>query len=152
MKKIKAKIIGEAANGPLSYQANKYLLDQGVIILPDLYLNAGGVVVSYFEWLKNLNHVRYGRLTRRMEGNRGKVLVDIIKKLTPLSLGAEKLISDGANEADFVKYGLEDSMMEGLSQFLGIAKTENVDFRTAAMMNSIKKVAAVWNINSNVFF
>jgi len=87
-----------------------------------------------------------------MEGNRGKVLVDIIKKLTPLSLGAEKLISDGATEADFVKYGLEDSMMEGLSQFLGIAKTENVDFRTAAMMNSIQKVAAVWNINSNVFF
>jgi len=152
MKNIKAKLIGEAANGPLSFEANNYLSKNGIVILPDLYLNAGGVVVSYFEWLKNLNHVRWGRLTRRMEGNRGKVLVDVIKRLTPLSPDAERLISEGATERDFVASGLEDSMIDGLTQFLGIAAKENVDYRTAAMMNSIQKVAKVWKINNNVFF
>jgi len=152
MKKVKAKIIAEAANGPLSFEAHNYFVKNGTIILPDLYLNAGGVVVSYFEWLKNLNHVRWGRLTRRMEGNRGRTIAEYINKVTPLTPEAQKLIQEGATERDFVASGLEDSMIDGLSQFLTIAKKENVDFRTAAMMNSIQKVARVWNINSNVFF
>jgi len=152
MKNIKAKLIGEAANGPLSFEANNYLIKNGTIIIPDLYLNAGGVVVSYFEWLKNLNHVRWGRLTRRMEGNRGRTIAEYINKVTPLSPDAQKLISEGATERDFVASGLEDSMIDGLTQLLNISKKENVDFRTAAMMNSIQKVARVWNINSNVFF
>ena len=95
MKNIKAKIIGEAANGPLTYEADEYLNSKGVIILPDLYLNAGGVLVSYFEWLKNLNHVRWGRLTRRMDGNRGEAIVEMLKKSTNVPPQIESLIAEG---------------------------------------------------------
>jgi len=152
MKNIKTKIIAEAANGPTSYRAHKHLTDNGVIILPDMYMNAGGVVVSYFEWLKNLNHVRWGRLTKRMEANRGQAIVEALKqsgsKLTPKM---EKMISQGGSERDFAYSGLEDSMADALDQICRYAKAKNVDFRTAAMMNSITKVAKVWDLSSSAF-
>jgi len=150
MKNIQAKLIGEAANGPLSFEAHQYLTEQGVIILPDMYLNAGGVVVSYFEWLKNLNHVRWGRLTRRMEGDRGMAILNVLRTVTPITHELEKLISEGATEIDFTRSGLEDSMIEALGQILKIATEKNVDLRTAAMVSSIQKVAKVWDMNSNI--
>merc|ERR1711907_508196 len=79
MKGIKAKIIGEAANGPITPTADEYITSQGKIILPDLLLNAGGVTVSYFEWLKNLSHVRFGRLTRKWEQQRGRAMLSYIE-------------------------------------------------------------------------
>jgi len=152
MKNIKTRVIAEAANGPTSYRAHNYLTQNGVIILPDMFMNAGGVVVSYFEWLKNLSHVRFGRLTKRMEGNRGRAIVEALKQggstLTPKM---EKLIGEGASERDFAYSGLEDSMADALEQICGYAKSKNVDFRTAAMMNSINKVAKVWDLSSSAF-
>ncbi|ETO36698.1 hypothetical protein RFI_00366 [Reticulomyxa filosa] len=95
MKSIKTKVIAEAANGPTSYQAHQYLTQNGIIILPDLYVNAGGVLVSYFEWLKNLSHVRWGRLSRRMDGNRGLAIATALKQVTTLTPGMERLITEG---------------------------------------------------------
>ena len=102
MEKIKAKLIGEAANGPLSFEADDYLYKKGVVILPDLYLNAGGVLVSYFEWLKNLNHVRWGRLTRRMDGNRGQAIVELLRKGGDVPDSMAKLIAEGVEYLLFV--------------------------------------------------
>lgn len=151
MKHIKAKLIAEAANGPTSFEADEYLNQKGVIIIPDFYLNAGGVACSYFEWLKNLNHVRWGRLTRRMEGNRGQAIANAINRINPLDEKTYKLIAEGATERDFAYSGLEDSMIESFNQIANNVKKYNCDFRTAAMANSISKVATVWNINGNAF-
>jgi glutamate dehydrogenase (NAD(P)+) len=67
--RVKAKIIGEGANGPLTPEADEVFVQRGILVVPDMYLNAGGVTVSYFEWLKNLSHVRYGRMEKRFTEN-----------------------------------------------------------------------------------
>ena len=137
------------------YNASEYLISNGVIILPDLYLNAGGVLVSYFEWLKNINHVRFGRLTRRMEGNRGALIVQELQNIgSKLDNNIIRLISEGATENDFTRSGLEDGMISGLDEIINISKELNIgiNFRRAAMANAIRKVAFVTNTNSGIFF
>ena len=79
---IKAKIIGEAANGPLTPDADEIFIKKGVLVVPDMYLNAGGVTVSYFEWLKNLSHVRYGRMEKRFTENMNSHILGQIEELT----------------------------------------------------------------------
>ena len=85
---IKAKIIGEAANGPLTPEADEILSKKGVLVIPDMYLNAGGVTVSYFEWLKNLSHVRYGRLEKRFTENANINIINQIEELTGKKVSA----------------------------------------------------------------
>ena len=70
--KIQAKLICEAANGPISYRADKRLQEKGTAIIPDIYANGGGVTVSYFEWIRNISHIRMGRLNKRYEEHRGE--------------------------------------------------------------------------------
>src|SRR5690606_4941090 len=90
--KIKAKIIGEAANGPISADAEEILLKRGIVIIPDMYLNAGGVTVSYFEWLKNLSHMRFGRMEKRFNHNTYDNLVNMVEGMTGKTVGVQERI------------------------------------------------------------
>ncbi|MFV0387573.1 MAG: Glu/Leu/Phe/Val family dehydrogenase [Pyrinomonadaceae bacterium] len=143
--RIKAKIIGEAANGPISADAEKILEEKGVFVIPDVYLNAGGVTVSYFEWLKNLSHVRFGRMGKRFEQGAYDRILNIIERETGRSLTKEErmAVARGADEADLVYSGLEETMISAYAYTRDILKSnDRVDnLRTAAFVNSIDKIA-----------
>mgnify|MGYP003964150437 FL=1 len=141
--KIKAKLIGEAANGPVTFAAETVLKEKGVVIIPDVYLNAGGVTVSYFEWIKNLSHIRFGRMNRRYEEGQSQLLIEAIEKTgnkVPVEL-VEKL-SQGADEIALVRSGLDDTMRKAFQdireRFWSNEKIPN--YRTAAMAIAIEKI------------
>jgi glutamate dehydrogenase (NAD(P)+) len=143
--RIKAKIVGEAANGPLTPEADDILNLKGVLIVPDMYLNAGGVTVSYFEWLKNLSHVRYGRLEKRFDENMNHRIVEQLEGLTGknISKAEREFILRGAEEVDLVRSGLEETMIAATHEIVDIwQKTPAIpDMRTAAYVCAINKVA-----------
>lgn len=142
--RIQAQIIGEAANGPLTPEADEILNGKGKLVIPDIYLNAGGVTVSYFEWLKNLSHVRYGRLEKRFSENMYTEILNIIESMTnqKVSKLERKIILRGPDEVDLVYSGLEDTMIGSYQEIHDIWKnTEGVeDLRTAAFICAINKV------------
>eukprot|EP00243_Klebsormidium_subtile_P008114 TRINITY_DN3753_c0_g1_i2.p1 TRINITY_DN3753_c0_g1~~TRINITY_DN3753_c0_g1_i2.p1 ORF type:complete len:405 (-),score=143.36 TRINITY_DN3753_c0_g1_i2:820-1983(-) len=149
--RIQAKLVAEAANGPVTPPAEDILEAKGTVILPDLLMNAGGVTVSYFEWLKNLNHVRFGRMSRRMEEHSKQVLVTAIesefgngKKLSDMT---RKLITKGGTEEDFVFSGLEETMVIAVEDVIKMAKAKNCSFRTAAYLISIEKISTSYRIS-----
>lgn len=111
--RIKAKMVVEAANGPTTPSASKILHSRGIVVLPDILVNAGGVVVSYFEWLKNLSHVRFGRMNKRWEEYSKAKVLDIIEQATgkPLNPHLKELAVHGPEEHHIVYSGLEDTMM-----------------------------------------
>ncbi len=143
--RVKAKIIAEAANGPTTRQGEEILLERGAMILPDMYLNAGGVTVSYFEWLKNLSHVRLGRMSKRFEESSKRALIRSLERLTgkKLSPKERKAVIHGADEVDLVNSGLEDTMINAYNElreaFLEDADIE--DLRVAAFVVAIRKIA-----------
>ena len=142
--RIKAKIIGEAANGPLTPEADEIFIAKGVLVIPDMYLNAGGVTVSYFEWLKNLSHVRYGRLEKRFTENMNHHILAEIEQLTgkQATTKARNLIEHGADEIDLVHSGLEETMISATQEIMEIWKQNPAipDMRTAAYVCAINKV------------
>ena len=142
--RIKAKLIGEAANGPTSPEADMILTAKGTIIIPDMYLNAGGVTVSYFEWLKNLSHVRYGRMEKRFTENMNKHILGQIENLTgkEVSDAEKKFIEHGASEEDLVHSGLEETMVEATHEIMNCWRGNPAipDMRTAAFVVAINKV------------
>jgi glutamate dehydrogenase (NAD(P)+) len=146
--RIKAKIIAEAANGPTTATAEEILLQRGILILPDIFLNAGGVVVSYFEWLKNIAHVRLGRLEKRFEERTNQRLVDMVERLTGKSLTPteRQLLQRGPDELDLVRSGLEDTMITAFHEIWQIYKTRKgvQDLRTAAFICAIDKIATAY--------
>ncbi len=142
--KIKAKIVGEAANGPLTPEADEILVNKGVLVVPDMYLNAGGVTVSYFEWLKNLSHVSYGRLEKRFMENQNANILSQIESMTgnTVNESQRKLLVHGPDEIDLVRSGLEDTMIKATNEILECWKNnpDIKDMRTASFVVAINKV------------
>ncbi len=143
--RVKAKIIAEAANGPLTPEADEIFAERGILVVPDMYLNAGGVTVSYFEWLKNLSHVRYGRMEKRFTENMNAHILNQIEGLTGKTVGRKEkeFIMHGAEEIDLVYSGLEETMINATQEIMEImtANPTIPDMRTAAYVSAINKVA-----------
>ncbi|MBV1864049.1 MAG: glutamate dehydrogenase [Rhodobacteraceae bacterium] len=143
--RIKAKMIIEAANGPVTAGADEILRNKGVVIIPDLYANAGGVTVSYFEWVKNLSHIRFGRMQRRQEETRHRLLIEELESIegNHLSDRFKQKYLHGAGELDLVRSGLDDTMRaayQAISEKWHSSE-EITDMRTAAFLVSIERVA-----------
>lgn len=143
--RVKAKIIGEAANGPCTPEADEVFAKKGILCVPDMYLNAGGVTVSYFEWLKNLSHVRYGRMEKRFNENMNMQIISQMEALTGKSVGEsqKKQIVHGADEQELVHSGLEETMITATREIMDLWKSnpDIPDMRTAAYVSAINKVA-----------
>ena len=145
---IQAKVIVEAANGPITAEAERVLLDRGIVIVPDLYANAGGVIVSYFEWVKNLTHIPFGLMERRRQERRNQVIASSLEQMTGRAFPAEyrETFLDGGSEIDLVRSGLEDVMNSAWVR-LSEARAANPDiqdYRTAAYVSSIGPIAAAY--------
>jgi glutamate dehydrogenase (NAD(P)+) len=141
--KIKAKLVAEAANGPVTFAAETILKEKGVVIIPDVYLNAGGVTVSYFEWIKNLSHIRFGRMNRRYEEGQSQLLIKAIEASggkVPQDL-VDKL-SQGADEIALVRSGLDDTMRKAFQDIRERYWSKDIidNYRTAAMAIAIEKI------------
>ena len=148
---IKAPLIIEAANGPVTSGADEILRSKGTVIIPDMYANAGGVTVSYFEWVKNLSHIRFGRMQRRQEEARHQLVVDQLENLSAAMGGTWALDGDfkqrylkGAGELELVRSGLDDTMRIAYQSMREIwhGREDVNDLRMAAYLVSIDKVAA----------
>jgi glutamate dehydrogenase (NAD(P)+) len=143
--RVKARIILEGANGPTTPSADPIFRDKGILVIPDIYANAGGVTVSYFEWVKNLSHVRFGRMSKRHEMANELSMLRVIEKASGKTFtDAERLeIARGPDEQDLVNSGLEETM---ISAYHGLIETRNShpgvpDLRIAAFLNALHKVA-----------
>jgi len=145
--RISAKIIGEGANGPTSPEAHDIIKNRGALIIPDNYLNAGGVTVSYFEWLKNLSHVRFGRMDRRFEENAFRKIVEGVESLVGRKLTdvQYKSIVHGADERDIVDSGLEDTMVTAYNEIKEIRDRHGIDLRSAAFVSAIEKIGRAYS-------
>lgn len=151
---IKARLVMEAANGPTTAEADRILRERGVVIVPDLYANAGGVTVSYFEWVKNLQQISFGRLERRLEEHRHQMLVEELERLSAdrdlgwtLSEGFKQKYLRGAGELELVRSGLDDTMRAAFQQMVTVRANDSriPDLRTAAYMVAIRRIAASYD-------
>ena len=143
--KLKTKLIVEAANGPITFEADDLLRRKGITIIPDLYANAGGVTVSYFEWVKNLTHMRFGRMQRRETEHRNSLLINSIENITgkEFSKKVRSNITKGPKEIDLVRSGLDDTMREAYIVISSKRKSDPriIDLRTAAMITALEKIS-----------
>jgi glutamate dehydrogenase (NAD(P)+) len=146
--RIRAKIIAEGANGPTTAAANERLYRRGVMILPDMYCNAGGVTVSYFEWLKNLSHVRFGRMEKRFEERTSRRLLAAMQAMTGKSLTEAEIatIAAGPSEEDLVNSGLEETMVTSYQKIRDMRRQhgDKPDLRTAAFIVAIDMIAVTY--------
>ncbi|MBL0046497.1 MAG: Glu/Leu/Phe/Val dehydrogenase [Bacteroidetes bacterium] len=146
--RIKAKIIAEGANGPVTKDAEDILNKRNVLIIPDLFLNAGGVTVSYFEWLRNLSHVRFGRMEKRFQETTNMQLIKVVEDITGKSLDTKQkqILFHGADEIDLVRSGLEETMIHAYNEIRNIKKQNPKisDLRTAAFVSGINKLGVAY--------
>ncbi|KAJ7524105.1 hypothetical protein O6H91_18G077900 [Diphasiastrum complanatum] len=147
--RIKAKIVAEAANGPVTAAAEAILERNGIVILPDLLMNAGGVSVSYFEWLQNLNHVSYGRMSRRLEEHNKMDLINALERQLEKSLSSDLRMKAfrGNTELDFVWSGLEETMLAAWNNVKNTAEKRGCNLRTAAYLIAIERIAAFYQVH-----
>ncbi len=145
---IKAKVIAEAANGPITYAADELLHQRGVVIIPDFFVNAGGVIVSYFEWIRNISHIRFGRLQRRHDELRHQHFTSLLEQLTGTTISdeARNHMGQGSEEIDFVRSGLYDTMRTGYSELRNVFHNNDQvnDLRTAGYVVSLEKIARTY--------
>ena len=141
---IEAKVIAEAANGPVTFAAEALLKEKGTVIIPDVFLNAGGVTVSYFEWIKNLSHIRFGRMEKRYEEGKSQFIIKAIEETgnKPIPQELIEKLSQGANEIDLVRSGLDDTMRKAFQEIRERYWTHDKihNYRTAAMVLAIEKI------------
>ncbi len=151
--RIKASLIIEAANGPITAGADDVLRNKGTVIIPDMYANAGGVTVSYFEWVKNLSHIRFGRMQRRQEEARHELIVSELERLDEMLGDRWSMTPDfkqkylrGAGELELVRSGLDDTMRIAYQSMREVwhEREDVTDLRTAAYIVAIEKVAAAY--------
>lgn len=149
-KNIKAPLIIEAANGPVTAAADDILREKGTVIIPDLYANAGGVTVSYFEWVKNLSHIRFGRMEKRQEEAQHRILIEELERLSSdkglgweLSPNFKQQYLQGAGELQLVRSGLDDTMRTAYQAMRNVwhSRDDVPDLRIAAYLVSIGRVA-----------
>jgi glutamate dehydrogenase (NAD(P)+) len=146
--RVRARIVAEAANGPVTAEGEAELLRNNVLVIPDIFLNAGGVTVSYFEWLKNLSHVRFGRMGKRFEQTTSENLLRVVEETTGrrLSDAERRAVARGADEIDLVNSGLEESMAVAYNQVREVWKSDPKipGLRTAAFIGAINKIATCY--------
>jgi len=151
--RIRAPLIIEAANGPITFGADEILRRKGVVIVPDMYANAGGVTVSYFEWVKNLSHIRFGRMQRRAEEARSRLLVEELERLSAdqhlgwtLAEGFKEKFLQGSDELALVRSGLDDTMRTAYQAMREVwhSRQDVEDLRVAAYIVSIGRVAQTY--------
>ena len=143
--RIKARIISEGANGPTTPWAEEILNKKGCVVLPDMLMNAGGVTVSYFEWLKNLQHVRFGRMTRKWEERSKLIMLEQLQSVgAKISDKDVKLLMQGPSERDIVYSGLEDTMATAVGETLATMRKHSVQPRIGAFLNALKKIEATY--------
>jgi len=146
--KIKARIVAEAANGPTTTEAEAILLKKNILILADIYLNSGGVTVSYFEWAKNISHMRYGLLQKRADAFQRTQIVSATEDLMHVKFpeSVRRGLLKGLDEEDLVRSGLEETMSTGYQEISTILQKHKkvTDFRTAAFICAIEKVGLAY--------
>lgn len=145
--RVQAHMVAEGANGPTTADGAAVLQERGIVQLPDLYLNSGGVTVSYFEWLKNLSHVRFGRMEQRFEASKTARMLRAVEELTGGNFNQKVFdqVATGASEIDIVNSGLEETMVSGFHQMREFALLKNADYRSAAIATAIRKVATAYD-------
>jgi glutamate dehydrogenase (NAD(P)+) len=143
--RIRTRLIIEAANGPVTYEADEILRKRGITIIPDAYVNAGGVTVSYFEWIRNMSHIRFGRMERRYDEIRGEKILNAIETMAEKTSPEwiRKELVRGADELDLVRSGLDDTMRLSYQEIKETLHSNDKvhDLRTAAYVIAVSKIA-----------
>ena len=146
---LQCKVVAEAANGPVTYEADQILNERNIFVIPDAYLNAGGVTVSYFEWLKNLSHVKFGRIDRRFVEAQSQKIIELMEGALGKKLDkrAKELLLEGPNEINLVRSGLDDTMRESYNEIYEQHQSNPKikDRRTAAYALAIRKIADIYD-------
>jgi len=132
--KLRCKVVVEGANGPTTFAAEEILTKKGVVLVPDMLINGGGVTVSYFEWLKNIDHINPGKMTKKYEEKQQMRLLKLMGHNPQMGE------AQGAEEIDIVYSGLEEIMTTAAKETWSIAEKKNIIFRDACMVNAIQKV------------
>ena len=147
--RIKTPLIIEAANGPISAEGDAIIRDRGIVVIPDLYANAGGVTVSYFEWIKNLTRIRFGRLQRRQSENHFDAIISGVEMMTGKTFPGDlrDRAMTGATEIDLVRSGLEDTMRQAYGDISAEwnGNPSIPDLRTAAMKIAVQRVSSSYS-------